>query len=161
MTAALVWRAARVAAPVAGWRSTIASAPRRSRVTTVSISDSPLVIAEPFSESEITCAPERLAASSKETAVLVDASKKARQTVLPSSASPTRSSANALARSRTSLMSSRSMPSRVSKLLVSNDDHPVLPIGLLQVDKHSLSARGGHVLTDEDGPDRQLSVAAV
>ena len=29
------------------------------------------------------------------------------------------------------------------KALVSNDDHPVLPIGLLQVDKHSFVARGG------------------
>src|SRR5688572_21753838 len=123
--------------------------------------DSPFTMAEPFSESEITCAPERLAASSKETAVLVDASKKARQTVLPSSASLTRPSANALARSRISLMSSRPTSSRVRKLLVSNDDHPVLPIGLLQVDKHSLAARGRHVLTDVVGADRQLPVAAV
>src|ERR687890_883032 len=125
------------------------------------MSDSPLAMAEPFSESEITCAPDRLAASSKETAVLVEASKKARQTVLPSSASLTRPSANALARSRISLMSSRPMSSRVKKLLVSNDDHPVLPIGLLQVDKHSFATRGRHVLTDVVGPDRQLSVAAV
>ena len=95
------------------------------------------------------------------TVILVDASKKARQTVLPSSASLTRPSANALARSRISLMSSRPMSSRVRKLLVSNDDHPVLPIGLLQVDKHSLAACGRHVLTDVVGPDRQLPVAAV
>src|SRR5918992_5500077 len=160
-TAAPVWRAARVAAPVAGCRNTMASAPRRSRVTTVSISDSPLAMAEPLSESEITCAPERLAASSKETAVLVDASKKARQTVLPASASPTLPSANALARSRISLMSSRPTSSRVRKLLISNDDHPVLPIGLLQVDKHPLAARGRHVLPYVIGPDRQLPVAAV
>src|SRR5687767_9426687 len=118
-------------------------------------------MAEPLSESEITCAPERLAASSKETAVLVDASKKARQTILLSSASLTRPSANALARSRISLMSSRPMSFRVSKLLVSNDDHPVLPIGLLQVDKHSFVARGRCVLSDVVGPYRQLSVAAV
>src|SRR5918999_1186940 len=161
ITGAEVWREARAAAPAAWCRSTIASAPRRSRVTTVSIRDSPLAIAEPLAESEITCAPERLAASSNETAVLVDASKKARQTVLPSSASLTRPSANALARSRISLMSSRPTSFRVRKLLVSNDDHPVLPIGLLQVDKHSLAACGRHVLTDVVGPDRQLPVAAV
>src|ERR687890_1193527 len=125
------------------------------------MSDSPLAMAEPFSESEITCAPDRLAASSKETAVLVEASKKARQTGLPSSVSLMRPSSNALARSRISLISSRPTPSRVRKFLVSNDDHPVLPIGLLQVDKHSLAARGRHVLTDVVGPDRQLPVAAV
>src|SRR5215207_2461207 len=161
ITGAEVWRAARTAAPAAWCRSTIASAPRRSRVTAVSIRDSPLAIAEPFSESEITCAPERLAASSKETAVLVEASKKAKQTVLPSSASLRRPSANALARSRICLMSSRPTCSRVRKPLVSNDDHPILPIGLLQVDKHSLAARGGHVLTDVVGADGQLPVAAV
>ena len=127
----------------------------------MSMRDSPLAMAEPFSEREITYAPERLAASSKETAVLVDASKKARQTVLLSSTPVTRPSANALARSRISLISSRPISSRLSKLLVSNDDHPVLPIGLLQVDKHSLAARGGHVLSDVVGAERQLAVTAV
>src|SRR5215211_4208244 len=127
----------------------------------VSIRDSPLLIAEPFSESEITCAPERLAASSKETAVLVDASKKARQTVLFTSASLTRPSAKERARSRTSRSFSRLVSSRVRKLLVSNDDHPVLPIGFLQVDKHPFAARGGHVLTDVIRPDRQLPVTPV
>src|SRR5215217_3443630 len=156
-----VWREARAAAPAARWRSTITSAPRRSRVTTVSMRDSPLEMAEPFSESEITCAPERFAASSKETAVLVDASKKARQTVLFLSASLTRPSANARARSRISCRSSRPTSSRVRKLLVSNDDHPVLPIGLLQVDKHPFAARGRYVLPDVISPDRQLPVAAV
>src|SRR5919199_3788512 len=101
-------------------------------------------MAEPFSESEITCAPARFAASSKETAVLVDASKKARQTVLFVSASLKRPSANARARSRISRRSSRLVPSRVRKLLVSNDDHPVLPIGLIQVDKHPLAVGGRH-----------------
>src|SRR5215211_1196836 len=96
--------------------------------------DSPLAMAEPFSESEITYAPDRLAASSKETAVRVDASKKARQTVLSASASLICPSANARARSRTSRMSSRPVSSRVRKLLVSNDYYTVLPIGLLQVD---------------------------
>src|ERR687889_1908981 len=139
----------------------MASAPRLSRVTTVSIRDSPLAMAEPCSESEITCAPERLAASSKETAVLVDASKKARHMVLLASVSLMRPTANAAARSRISRSSSRLVSSRVRKLLFSNDDHPVLPIGLLQVDKHPLASRGRHVLTDVVGPDRQLSVAAV
>src|SRR5215218_5871687 len=161
ITGAEVWREARAAAPAAWCRSTIASAPRRSRVTTVSMRDSPLLIAEPFSESEITCAPDRLAASSKETAVLVDASKKARQTVLFASASLRRPSANARARSRISRRSSRLVSSRVRKLLVSNDDHPVLPIGLLQVDKHPFVARGRHVLPDIICPNRQLPVAAV
>src|SRR5215212_8230201 len=161
ITGAEVWREARAAAPAARCLRTIASAPRRSRVTTVSMRDSPLTIAEPFSESEITCAPERLAASSKETAVLVDASKKARQTVLFTSASLTRPSAKERARSRTSRSSSRLVSSRVRKLLVSNDDHPVLPIGLLQVDKHPFAARGGHVLTDVIRPDRQLPVTPV
>src|SRR4028118_1776914 len=76
---------ARTAAPAAGWRKTIASTPRRSRVTTVSVRDSPFETAKPFSESEITSAPHRRAASSKETAVRVADSKKARQTVLPAS----------------------------------------------------------------------------
>src|SRR5829696_1799773 len=156
-----VWREARAAAPAAGCRSTIASAPRLSRVTTVSIRASPLDMAEPCSESEITCAPERLAASSKETAVLVDASKKARQTVLFSSTSGMRPSANPCARSRISRSSSRLVSSRVIKLLVSNDDHPVLPIGLLQADKHPFAACRRHVLTDVIRPDRQLPVAAV
>src|SRR5215218_2332250 len=123
--------------------------------------DSPLAMAEPFSESEITCAPDLLAASSKETAVLVDASKKARQTVLSASASLTCPSANARARSRTSERSSRQVSSRVRKLLVSNDDHPVLPIRLLQVDKHPFAVRGRHVLTYVVGPDRQLPMTSV
>src|SRR5919199_373009 len=123
--------------------------------------DSPFAMAEPFSESEITCAPERLAASSKETAVLVDASKKARHTVLFASAPGTRPSANARARSRISPSSSRLVSSRVRKLLVSNDDHPVLPIGLLEVDQHSLAACGRDVLPYVIRPYRQLPVAAV
>src|SRR5215213_6042069 len=117
----------------------------------VSIRDSPLLIAEPFSESEITCAPERLAASSKETAVLVDASKKARQTVLFASASLMRPSANARASSRISRRSSQLVSSRVRKLLVSNDDHPIRP---LQVHKHPFPTRCRHVLADVIGPDR-------
>ena len=49
----------------------------------MSIRDSPFWIAAPFSESEMTSAPARRAASSNETAVRVEDSKKARQTVLP------------------------------------------------------------------------------
>src|SRR5215217_3318955 len=139
----------------------MASAPRLSRVTTVSIRASPLDMAEPCSESEITCAPERLAASSKETAVLVDASKKARQMVLCASASVTRPLANAAARSSISRSSSRLVSSRLRKLLVSNDDHPILPIGLLQVDQNPLPARGGHVLPHMVRPDRQLPMSPV
>src|SRR5918995_509470 len=139
----------------------MASAPRLSRVTAVSIRDSPLDMAEPRSESEITCAPERLAASSKETAVLVDASKKARHMVLRASASATRPLANAAARSRISRNSSRLVSSRLKKLLVSNDDHPILPIGLLQVDQDPLPARGGYVLPHVVRPDRQLPVSPV
>src|SRR5215212_9397056 len=154
MTGAEVWREARAAAPTAWCRSTIASAPRRSRVTTVSMRASPLAIADPFSESEITSAPERLAASSKETAVLVDASKKARQMVLFTSASVRRPLANAAARSRIPRSSSLLVSSRVRKLLVSNDDHPVLPIRLLQVHKHPFATCCRHVLPDVIGPDR-------
>src|SRR5215218_3545279 len=156
-----VWREARAAAPAAGCRSTIASAPRLPRVTTLSIRASPLDMAEPCSESEITCAPERLAASSKETAVLVEASKKARQTVLFSSAPAMRPSANARARSRISRISSLLTFSRVRKLLVSNDDHPIFPICLFQVDQYPFAARRRHVLTNVIRPDRQLPVAAV
>src|SRR5919112_4811762 len=134
----------------------MASAPRLSRVTTVSIKDSPLDMAEPRSESEITCAPERLAASSNETAVRVDASKNARQIVLCTSASVTRPLANAAARSRISRSSSRPVSSRLRKLLVSNDDHPVLPIGLLKVDQNPLPTRGRHVLAHVVRPYRQL-----
>src|SRR5215212_956890 len=139
----------------------MASAPRLSRVTTVSIRDSPLEMAEPRSESEITCAPERLAARSKETTVLVDASKKARQMVLCASASVTRPLANAAARSRISRSSSRLVSSRLRKLLVSNDDHPVLPIGLLHVDQNPLPASGRHILPHVIRPDRQLPVSPV
>src|SRR5919107_3534397 len=139
----------------------MASAPRLSRVTTVSIRDSPLDMAEPRSESEITCAPDRLAASSKETAVLVEASKKARQMVLCASASATCPLANAAARSRISRSSSRLVSCRLRKLLVSNDDHPVLPIGLLHVDQNPLPARGRHVLSYVVRPDRQLPVSPV
>jgi hypothetical protein len=88
----------------------MASAPRRSRVTTVSVRDSPFETAEPFSESEITSAPHRRAASSKETAVRVEDSKKARHTVLPASVRETLPSSWAAARSRTSLISSCSCP---------------------------------------------------
>src|SRR5215216_4761410 len=130
----------------------MASAPSLSRVTTVSTRDSPFAIAEPFSESEITSAPHRRAASSKETAVRVEASKNARQTVFPASELPRRPSACARARSSTALSSSRSMSSSVRKFLVSNDDHPVLPVGLHQVDQHPLLARCGYVLSDVIGP---------
>src|SRR5918999_1454396 len=131
MTAALVWRAARVAAPVAGWRSTITSAPHL------------------------------LAESSNETAVRVEASKNARQTVFPASGCPRRPSAWARARSRTSRSSSRLASSRVKKFLAPNDDHPVLPVGLLQVHQHPLVARCGHVLSDVIRPDGQLPVPPI
>jgi hypothetical protein len=49
----------------------------------------------------------------------------------------------------------------VRKLLISNDDHPVLPVGLHQVDQHPILAGRRHVLADVVGPDRQLPVPAV
>src|SRR5215217_9505705 len=139
----------------------MASAPRRSRVTTVSMRDSPFAMAEPFSESEITSAPHRLAASSKDTAVRVDASKNARQTVFPASGLPVSPLAWARARSRIDRRSSRVASSSVRKFLVMNDDHPVLLVGLHQVHQHTLIKRGGHVLPDVIRSDRQLPVPAV
>src|SRR5918998_6174431 len=139
----------------------MASAPRRSRVTTVSTRDSPLAMAEPFSESEITSAPHRRAASSKDTAVRVEASKKARQTVFPASARSGPPSAWARASSRISRSSCREVFSSVTKFLVSNDDHPILPVGLDQAHEHPLFARGRHVLSDVIRPDGQLPVTAI
>src|SRR5918997_6015025 len=134
----------------------MASAPRRSRVTTVSTRDSPLEIAEPLSESDITSAPHLRAASSKETAVLVEDSKKARHTVFPAREPETPPSSWARARSRISRSSSLLVPSSERKLLVPNDDHPVFPIRLLQVDQHLLAPGRRYVLSDVVGPDRQL-----
>src|SRR5215210_8037226 len=161
MTAAPVWRAARFAAPVAGWRSTMASTPRRSRVTTVSMRDSPLAIAEPLSESKITSAPPRRAACSKETAVRVEASKKARHTVFPTSGLPRRPSAWARARSRIARRSSHLTSSSVRKFLVSNDDHHILPVRLGQVYQHPLLTGRGQVFPDVISPDGQLPVPPI
>src|SRR3712207_5955324 len=139
----------------------MASAPRRSRVTTVSISDSPLAMAEPLSESEITSDPPRRAASSKETAVRVEASKKARQTVFPASGLPRRPSAWARARSSIARSSSDLVSYSVRKFLVSNADHPVLPVSLPQIHQLPLAVRCGHVLSGIIGPDGQRSVPSV
>jgi hypothetical protein len=91
-----------------------------------------LAMAEPPSESEITSAPHRRAASSKDTAVRVEASKKARQTVFPASVRSGPPSAWVRADSRMSRSSSLVVFSSVTKFLVSNDDHPILPVGLHQ-----------------------------
>jgi hypothetical protein len=127
----------------------------------VSMRDSPFAMAEPFSEREITSAPHRLAASSKDTAVRVDASKKARQTVFPASGLPASPLAWARARSSIERKSSRVASSRVRKFLVMNDDHLVLPVGLHQVHQHPLMERGRYVLPDVIRPDGQLPVAAI
>src|ERR687886_262650 len=160
-TAAWVCRAARRAAPTEGCRITIASAPKASRVTTVSRRASPFCIALPFSEIEITSAPARRAASSNETTVRVDASKKARQTVLPARECPARPAACSRARSRISFSSSLSMPSRVRKFLACNADHPVLAIGFAEAHAHCLLTRGWDVLADIIGSDGQFPVPAV
>src|ERR687893_216023 len=139
----------------------MASAPRRSRVTTVSTRDSPFEIAEPLPESEITSAPHLRAASSKETAVRVEASKKARQMVLPASEPVMRPSSWAAARSKISLNSFLLVCSSERKPLAPNDDHPVLPVCLLQVDQHPLTAGGRHVFPDMIRPDRKLPVPPV
>src|SRR3712207_328537 len=125
------------------------------------MSDSPLAMAEPFSESEITSAPQRLAASSKETAVRVEASKKARQTVFPASEFVRLPPALDRASSSTERRSPRVASSSVKKFLVMDDDHPILPVGLPQVHEHPLLARGRHVLAHAVGPDRQLPVPPV
>src|SRR5919199_4244416 len=160
-TAAWVCRAARRAAPTEGCRITIASAPKASRVTTVSRRASPFCIALPFSEIEITSAPARRAASSKETAVRVEASKKARQTALPTRRRPVRPAAWSRARSRISFSSSLLTSSKVRKFLTGNPDHPLFAIGLDETYPHGLLTRSRNVLADVIGPDGQLPVPSV
>ena len=69
-----VVRAARYGAPAAPWRRTSAVTPVRSRVRTVSTSDSPLLTLLPATPRSTTVAPSALAASSKLTRVRVDPS---------------------------------------------------------------------------------------
>ena len=77
--------ASRCGAPDSECRTTTASAPIASRVSAVSLSDSPLDTLEPFAEKVTTSADSRLAASSNEIRVRVESSKKRLTTVRPRS----------------------------------------------------------------------------
>ncbi len=98
-------------APEERWRSTTASMPIASIVSTVSRSDSPFFTAELATASESTSAESRLAAVSKESRVRVDSSKNKVATTLPRSVGTLgmerrSTSANASATRRTSAMPS-------------------------------------------------------
>ncbi len=77
--------ARRCGAPESWWRMTTASAPIASRVSAVSLSDSPLETEDPLAEKLMTSAESRLAAASKEMRVRVESSKKRLTTVRPRS----------------------------------------------------------------------------
>ena len=74
ITRPLVQSASRRGAPEAGCLTTIASEPIASRVSAVSLSDSPLATLDPLAEKLITSADSRLAAASNEVLVLVESS---------------------------------------------------------------------------------------
>src|SRR4051794_16087121 len=144
----------------------------------VSFSDSPLSTLEPEDLRLIVSADRRLAASSNELDVRVDASKKTFITVRPRSVGTfltsrciTDSNPSAIPSTRSTAARSRS-PIEIrwrrgrramggcasTGLLLSPglQDDTVGAVGLPQVDVDALGARGGHVLADVVGPDRQL-----
>ncbi len=105
--------ASRCGAPLAWWRTTIASAPMASSVRAVSLRLSPLLRLEPFAAKLMTSAESRLAAASKEIRVRVLSSKNRLTTVRPRRAGSFLIGRSARLRSSSAVVSTSSASSRV------------------------------------------------
>ena len=174
----------RCGAPLAQCRHTTASLPIASRVSAVSLSDSPLLTLEPLAEKLMTSADSRLAATSNEVRVRVESSKNRLTTVRPRSVGsflmlrPTSAASMSAAVSRTSSASSRvrspaesrwrfiEASSALAAVCVAAqvgrpEQHAVAPVVVGELDVHGLDERGREVLADVVGADRQLPMAAV
>ena len=163
--------ASRCGAPLAPWRMTTASAPIASRVSAVSLSDSPLDSEEPLAEKLMTSAESRLAAASKEMRVRVESSKNRLTTVRPR-----RAGSFLIGRSASERISSAVREDQLGVLAGQvggaeqvalhrappfQDGDGVDAVDVLEADPDPLGERGREVLADEVGADRQLAVAAV
>src|SRR4051794_28762267 len=161
---------------------TMTSGSYAESVWTVSRSDSPLSTLEPDARRLTTSAESRLAASSNDELVRVEASKNTVITVRPRrvgtflrSRCMTDSKPSAVCRMRSTSSRSRSATEirwrrscggfggeSSTTLLFRADEHDAIDlVDLEQLDVHPLAAGGGQVLPDVIGADRELPVAAV
>src|SRR5512140_1874435 len=173
MTPACTCRAIKWGAPEELWRITTKSTPIASTLRTVSRSVSPLATLLPVAVRLTESAESRFSASSKESRVRVDGSKKRLATVRPRSVGTLRIGRSITARieravSRMSMISvaervSSSRRSFRSSLIIFglHDLHAIGAVLLLHVHRDHLAPAGGHVLSDVVGPDRQLAMSPV
>ena len=174
--------ASRCGAPEAWCRTTTASAPIASSVSAVSLRLSPLDTLDPLAEKLMTSADSRLAAASNEIRVRVESSKNRLTTVRPRSVGSfligRSASRGQLARRCRGRAGRRRGSGRRRRAGAASSSSPPLagPVGLGRAevstasrpssprpaaDPHRLAQRGGQVLADVVGADRQLAVAAV
>ena len=163
--------ASRCGAPLAPWRTTTASAPIASRVSAVSLRLSPLDSDEPLAAKLMTSAESRLAAASNEMRVRVESSKNRLTTVRPRSAGSFLIGRSASERSSSAVREHQlgvvaAQVGRAEQVPLHASAAPSIVTASTsstpcEADPHPLDQRGGEVLADEVGADRQLAVAAV